>query len=257
MLIGGVPIPNIVLDHVDNYCMSNADTIINSKTYSQISHCNTNYKGGLRSDMGKVHFVPKDSVNEFLLYDFTVNMGDTLHNIYIEDGQGFGSLHDFIVYINSDSILINGIYRRRVYPDYGSQWIEGIGNTFGLFFEPWVNVSNYGLELHCMSQNDTTLYPNFSVGPCGLNLNTNEHYKNELNIQLNPNPASECITFTFSLLLSSGVIRILNLTSQTVIEKKNINVNAVTLDISDLPSGIYIGEVQQGQNIVRVQIVKI
>ena len=80
------PVPS--LQSVDYYCMESTDTLINSIQYSQISDCLNGYKGAMRDANGKVFYVPKDSAQEYLVYDFTAEVGDTLGDIYIWSTAG-------------------------------------------------------------------------------------------------------------------------------------------------------------------------
>src|ERR1700749_3933875 len=66
---------------------ANTDTTISSINYKKIFYFDSSgislYKGALRqATTRKVFFVPKDSLNENLLYDFSANIGDTVKNVY-------------------------------------------------------------------------------------------------------------------------------------------------------------------------------
>lgn len=159
------------LQSVDYYCMGIADTVINAVQYSQISNCLNGYRGALRDANGKVYYVPKDSVQEYLLYDFTAESGDTVKDVYIEALSfgwfpGQGSLMDVSIGV-VDSVLYGGIWRKRMRLG-GAYWIEGIGNTQGLLWDPFVNISNLLIKLECLSVNDSSIYPTSGYGPCDL-----------------------------------------------------------------------------------------
>lgn len=181
------PSPTFGLSMVSNYCMDGRDTVINSNTYSNLYFCGGAYKGALRDDGGRVMYVPKDSMQEFLLYDLTLSQGDTAHNVYVEtaweDPMGLYDIH--IGYV--DSVLINGAYRKRMIAN-SAYWIEGIGNTWGLLREHDPNVSQYYVELHCMSANDTTLYPTTQPGSCDLTVEMTESNLND-EVLIYPNPS--------------------------------------------------------------------
>jgi len=224
-----------ILTSVTNYCMYGSDTIINVNSYSKIHFCGGAYKGATRDVSGKVYFVPKDSLNEFLLYDFTAQQGDSL-KVYNEYNPNSAFLADLQAgYV--DSVLINGNYRTRINFDVGA-WIEGIGSTTGLFAENWVNVSNWIHDLNCMSENDTTLYPTFSTGQCSLTLNLNED-KNNLTYSIFPNPFSTQTTLQTDNLLHSATLTVDNCFGQQVKQIKNISGQTVVLSRDNLPSGLY------------------
>ena len=72
------------------FCSNGKDTVINNILQSKVFICNGQfagtYKGSYHDSLGMVFFTPKDSIKSFLLYDFTKNVGDTIHNLYLEDG---------------------------------------------------------------------------------------------------------------------------------------------------------------------------
>lgn len=158
--------PNPSLQRVDYYCMETSDTLINSVKYTQISDCLNGYRGAMRDANGKVFYVPKDSAQEYLVYDFTAKVGDTIRDVYMEYGWGGTGLDNvWVTFV--DSVFYEDLWRKRIY--LGSKyWIEGIGNSQGLLRDPFANISNFWIDLHCFSINDSSIYPNSGYGPCNL-----------------------------------------------------------------------------------------
>lgn len=186
------------------FCASGVDTIINSLIYTEIDRCsnvNSNYFGAIREDSSKVFFIPKDSTSEFLLYDFNVNIGDTVEVIYMSmSSTNNFYMQSFIVEDTSTTIINNKT--RRVIQIYGYSWIEGIGSNSGLFIEPFPNISNYFVDLTCVSVNDTIIYEGGGAqggggnilqqgipGICDLTLDVPEIEAID-NITLYPNPTN-------------------------------------------------------------------
>lgn len=191
------PVAVYHLNNVDNFCVNGEDTIISEKNYTKVNYCEGAYKGALRDEAGIVYYCPKDSSNEYVLYDFTVAPGDTVFDVYIEQYP----LGDVIIQA-IDSVLINGYYRKLIRLKDGGEWIEGIGCTQGLFMEPWYNVSFYELRLNCFSQNDTVLFPNYSIGACSLTVGEEEIVQSHLSLY--PNPATSFVNIDFSNLQESN-----------------------------------------------------
>jgi hypothetical protein len=169
-----------------NYTLA-GDTIVNGIIYHQLnkqeqsflvnnSWCYPNmpnpfdkgYVGAIRQDVvhRKVYFLAPSSKVDSLLYDFSLNVGDTLRT-YIAQV----CLSPVIV-TSIDSVLIGSNYRKRwTINESGcmtmGEIIEGIGSTFGLLY---IMVS-YGSNaegageavsnLYCFSQNNQSLYPNY------------------------------------------------------------------------------------------------
>ena len=222
----------------DNFCLPGTDTLIGSYNYSKIYRCGGAYKGALRDDSvaRKVYFIPADSASELLIYDFSVQNGDTAF-VYDEEGpytDVFTPVQHHYVY--TDSVLINGNYRKRVkFGDAPGMWIEGIGGTQGLFREAWANVSNYYTSLDCMSHADTTLYPTTSIGPCSLTEGIATTESSDA-LKLYPNPTTGTCTIETGQNTGSTV-EIKDVLGNTVLAS-GIRGSA-TIDLSGQAPGIY------------------
>ena len=86
------------------------DSLHNNLSYSKISKSllEPDDSGLLRVENEKVFFIPKDSIEEILLYDFSLEAGDTFQ---LADNWFLFS-PDYLVVNSIDSILImNGDYR--------------------------------------------------------------------------------------------------------------------------------------------------
>ncbi len=228
------PFFHYVLSHTTDYCMNGSDTLINSTDYKKVNYCEGAYKAAIRNDNGKVYIVPPDSTTEYLLYDFTLEVGDTLGEFYYESPYEWPQIsqHDIIIG-EVDSVSINNIYHKRINVDV-TYWIEGIGCAQGLFAEPYTNVSEYMGELMCMSQNDTTLYPQVSYSSCLLPIGIEESMNNT--ITLYPNPATTQLTITG---YTPAYLKLCNTLGQTVAEATN----TTTLLVGSLPKGLYVLQV--------------
>lgn len=155
------------LQQVDYYCMDASDTLINSVQYSQISDCLNGYRGAMRDANGKVFYVPKDSAQEYLVYDFTAVVGDSVKGVFMDYGWGGAAFEDLLV-THVDSVWYGGSWRKRMYFNGSGEWIEGIGNSQGLLRDPFANISNFWINLECFSINDSSIYPTSGYGPCNL-----------------------------------------------------------------------------------------
>ena len=137
------------------------DTIINGYKYRQFltddqsfsislqgdssSNAYTWYEYAIRQDTQekKVFVIPFFTNQEYLLYDFSLGIGDSLEGYLIT---------------TVDSILVgDGSYRRRIH--FGGEFlIEGIGSTNGFIPEvPEYQLSVIHYYLDCMTQGNTTL----------------------------------------------------------------------------------------------------
>lgn len=183
------------------------DTLIDSVTYQKIErsgsfHCHAapispeiGYMGAFRNNVvtRKVFFIPRDSLTEMLLYDFNLNIGDTV-NGYLD----MVASNNTAVISTIDSILIGNSYRKRWnYQSTAPYWdgtiVEGIGCEYGLL-EGLCAMFDFNGSLHCFSVDNQTLYPISSPGPCALILHAPTiEEKGDNQIICSPNPASGSI----------------------------------------------------------------
>ncbi len=245
--------------HYSMYCFANGwgeedysitfsgDTLINSQTYQKLTTpfvqsssvgCGGNssgYKGAIRQDTSvkKVFYVPPTDTIEQLLYDFTMEVGDTVRG-YIE---GFAFQPDIVQSI--DSVLVGNTYRKRwnINNCYNIHFIEGIGSTYGLF-ERSPNCINDlpDFSLICFQQNGQSLYPD-TITNCQLinSVNYFEYYSNKIDVFPNPSYGSFIIDLGN---VDIQQINISDLLGNIIIQKK-VN-DQPQIKIENLKTGIYI-----------------
>ena len=117
---------------------------------------NNEQHGYLREADQRVYFRFSDETEEFMLYDFSLNVGDIMY-LPIANYQYISYEMGWVVWV--DSVLIGTKYHRKIH--INSSWmdvafIEGVGSTQGLLYceIPWVDW--YGF-LNCFSINDVVL----------------------------------------------------------------------------------------------------
>ncbi len=82
--------------------------------------------GFLRQDSMKIYFRTQFNPTQYLVYDFNLEVGDSLPITTI-------NFQDFLVVNAVDSVLIGASWRRRMFFNDGASWlIEGIGHNAGL-----------------------------------------------------------------------------------------------------------------------------
>jgi hypothetical protein len=202
--------------------------------------------GAFREDtaLRKVYYVPKDSSNESLLYDFNLSVGDTLPLAY-------NNWDTTITVTSIDSILMGSDYRKRFWlsipsfnlpTGYGSL-IEGMGSTFG-FYDRIVTPFESGNYLNCFTVNGQTIFLD-STGHCIHTLGISEINKNS-SLLISPNPAHNKLNVECKLL--NAELRIYDMMGRKVM---NAEIGNSKLEIGiDFPPGIYFVRVSDGQNAV-------
>lgn len=159
-------------DGNDYYSINfSGDTLINSQTYHKLTtpfvetystgSCSgtlTGYKGAIRQDITakKVFIVPPTETTEELLYDFNMQVGDTVKGYIATIYPPADTV------ISIDSVLVGSTYRKRwnINNCYNIYIIEGVGSTYGLLeISPDCMFDHADYSLTCFQQNGRPLYP--------------------------------------------------------------------------------------------------
>lgn len=222
-------------------------TIQNGITYSIYEGSNDSALVRFDTTTNKVYtkiyrnsYYPLDT-NEFVLYDFNANVGDSLKTPY----------HNYIVR-TKDSININGTKHYTFQIDNGLRLltiIEGIGSIndplmpyLGFFFE-WQQ------RLVCFQNNGT--YPTLSVPYTYMEFDNNISCKdtngvdvknipiNRQGVTISPNPANQYSKITFPYTIQSGRLTITDVLGKTICSKSITNKTEIA--IGEMPaSGFYL-----------------
>jgi hypothetical protein len=240
------------------------DTVINTITYHKLKktgmmyfqdlngNCHpvfwyniNQYAGGFRNDSinKRVYYFPPFALNESLLYDFNLNLGDTT-DTYLSNFIG----EDWIV-TNVDSVLIGNEYHRRLQLNYclgkPLHIIEGIGSTLGLLspFICWEPYYEHVSNLMCFKQDNQTVYPDHILD-CELvsSVNQLDEFNQDVHVSIFPNPSNDLLSVTTSLI--GFDICIYNQSGQLV-NKKTVDSNSTQMDISTWQTGPYLMELSQ------------
>ena len=233
--------------------MDNHDSVIDGVSYSVVHSykydCWHNYRPDtiieedflLREENQKVFVY--NSYGERLLYDYSLNIGDTFACSY--------DLSMKVISIDTLDILINGQRCRKWSFAYywegdttnlftmsdGVEWIEGLGSTKGLLFYDVAStlIAGGGYmngRLRCYEYEEDLIYHKESSDDCENHLLGIGTVDKE-SLLLYPNPAKESIT-----LEAMEDIFIYNSLGQVVRHIPNPK-GETTIKISELPKGIY------------------
>lgn len=237
------------------------DTSIDTHTYTKIyqsgiysfSSWDSIYRGALRNDTlnRKVYFVDMDSTNERLLYDFSLNIGDTIFGIMPGLSPGYGVISSI------DSVLVGSNYHKAFMVDGGfAVIIEGVGSTRGLL-ELFFYQFESAYELICFS-NNSEVYPNSSAS-CPLimesALSIPKLTNQQLLIDIYPNPFNSITTITFSEEQRNTSIKITDMLGQAI---KTISFTGkqMTIEKEQMRAGIYFVQIADDKkNIVSKKII--
>jgi len=244
----------------------NGDTVFNGLTYKKIykkgtgyyswfgpppgspsctgtySYVNAQSEHFVRSDAKKIFIrVPNDTA-EYLLYDFNLQIGDSLPLTYNNYQSG-------TIVTAIDSIATPYGYRQR-FTVTGQAWItelvEGIGHDRG-FLEPVSVVLECGFYLNCFSLNDTIYYPaSPTSGPvCELTLGSPELSDNENGLLVFPNPFNDFTTIMWKKNIENASLILYDIQGKEVNRKIGISGNQFLLQREKLDAGMYFFELKE------------
>ncbi len=237
------------------------DTLLNGQQYKNIytlwawdttvtSPFNT-YYAGIR-EQGKRVYVMLDNPPEHLLYDFNLNVGDTIFHDYSLMTNAPDSFYRIVTAIDS-FLLQDGNYRKAFYlaPGPGIPFndtvVEGIGSiTWRGLFNPLINtICTCGdtYTFSCFKELETVLYLEntfCSYCFCGLGVGVEEEMNEQ--VKLSPNPFSFSATnaaLNFSRQVNNSSIIIYNSLGQVVKRIGHISGKTVELNFN-LNNGLYL-----------------
>ena len=215
------------------------------------------YIGAIREDgLKRIYFFPDTATitAEQLLYDFNLNVGDTLPYSYNNSSYFLGQ--NYVSQI--DSILLGSVYHKRFqissyagYPDYVSI-IEGVGSTFGLL-EMFIDPFEWSDNLTCYKHNGTTVYTDGAFSTtCSLPtpVGINEHSQ-ENQISLFPNPSTGIVNLKtpFS---EKAEIEICDVLGSRILYSEHASFE-FSIDLSQQQKGIYFLKAKSGNKISTTQ----
>ncbi len=247
---------------------TDGDTIINSNTYVKIKKTEIpaindisiypTYTGAIRQDTlnKKIYIVLTDSTTERILYDFSLQIGDTINSVLHDLANNIASCGVETIYL-IDSILISGNYHKAFYiqggcGDMSLSFIEGIGSSYGLIFP---NVfGQVESHLSCTKVNGQTYYPS-NTSSCNLTTSINS-LDNTFAVNIFPNPTTGELNIKIVPSTHSSVSVIIINTLGEIMFKEKINSTGNKLDISSLPKGLYFIKLNSGENTIIKKIIK-
>jgi len=204
----------------------NGDTLINGVAYSKLykgghyyeedffggetfnhRYYSNEYAGAIREEAAKWYFYGGTDFlpeQEYLLYDFTLNVGDPLPFTFNNPDVG-------LTVASIDTLLINNVEKRRfnIADQMGpgaTYIIEGIGSDVGLI-EP-IQQFEYIWRLVCYAEGGVPLWPESGI-ECDLNVNSPAvNIKKELEILVYPNPFTNIALLKFPEIRHSGLLQV-------------------------------------------------
>jgi hypothetical protein len=255
------------------------DSVINSKKYkkyyvsldSTLSPQSLYYSGLVRQDIPnkKIYGIGQFSSSEHLSYDFGLNVNDTARI----SGVAGGGNNSLIKVVAKDSILIAGLYRKRLKlisynPQYSNGdefWIEGIGSLFGPLQSGACESRQTDTrpclrDLLCQKVGTALTYINPVYNSCYFNtdfkncpVGIGEIYDHAFDIKFHPNPVEDKIIieseFFDQRMAAKNELnfKVVNTLSQLLLAAPLVS---PIIKVADLSQGIYFLQIYEGRKLL-------
>ena len=244
-----------------NYYL-NGDSVIGDKTYKKMfrrgtltnvywgnpeypDDCGTDFTYNelyalIRSADRRMYYRSVDiwnpSESEALLYDFNLDVGDTLATTEFNPEGPYPRTVVAIDSINTP----NGYLQVFTLDSWGGPQtlIEGVGTDWGVFvvlYQPF----DCGFDLLCYSLSDSTYYPEPAEGNCYLTLGLDRN-PDEVEFALHPNPADDEVLIRSRQ--EASTIHVYSSTGKRV-HSEHSHSSETHINVQDWPAGLYIIEV--------------
>lgn len=239
---------SVYLQTYTNVLDIKGDTLIDNILYSKVflsryygirSHLdNSSLVFLAREDSNRVfvrnNFYENPFPDEFIVYDFNLDKGDTINIPLIEGGSFLGAFIKITI-DSVDNIERGGTNLKRMFlsSDAGDfipcQWIEGIGSTLGLF-QVIGNISDGPyLFLNCLYQGDSLIY-HYGLYPDCLVFVGLEDVNNDISVKLYPTIVDDVLNISstdYPLNISFIDMFGREVLKETLYYDKTINCNAL------------------------------
>ncbi len=212
------------------------DTTINSQVYKKVYISeeevpnNWKYEGAIREEDRKVWYLAKYESEERKIYDFTLEVSDTVSFVW-----------DPMIVDSISYIELNGEDRKQFWFSVDGQggiiehWIEGIGSNYGILQSGGYFIVGWATWFLCMSEEGELIYMNPNFNSCYMfSTEIEEAYLS--GIELYPNPVTDKIIIKNSDNIKIESVSLIDLRGQLLLNyKKGVD----EIDLSAFPSGMY------------------
>lgn len=249
-----------------NKIVTNGDTVIGTQSYIKLlgrafvqdgsgwlGLQSPYFAGYFRNDSANKRIYYRESVesNDTLLYDFNLELGDTLPTSYVYNPEWA----NIITVDQIDSITQNGISLKQYHLN-GAGWgnsylIEGVGSTHGLF-SPIIGFFEFTWDMTCYLNYEKMIFLGGSYWCDQIPVDI-EEVKDEQQAVIYPNPFDDAVSIDLPGTEDQAVtVEILNTTGQQVYSKITSG-SHIRVNTKAIVSGLYFIRVYTGLKSVLTQ----
>lgn len=191
------------------------------------------YMGAFRDDtvLKKIYFIFTTDSVEKMIYDFGLNVGDTLV-------PGIGVFGPDAIITSIDSLLIGNSFRKRLNINGGmSYMVEGIGGSWG-FIDPLFTFEA-GSSLLCFSENHQALFPD-TCADCSIITSVQSEVMTIEALHIYPNPFKQYTFLEFTNPEMKNLsLRIFDSYGRIMKSMSVVNMGRIRIERENLSGGIY------------------
>lgn len=255
-----------VLEPIEFEDYTCGDTTFGGQAYTKVfTHIrafgggeSTYLQGSIREAGKQVFFYKFPENIEFLLYDFSLQIGDTIEvKRSVEENIQLFTMR----VLSIDSVtLTDGVHKRwklkSVFSaDFPETWVEGVGSTFGLVSRTLGYVGGTPPKLNCTLQAGATIYTLPNYPPCDFTLSAEcqemvaVHTPENTSAVVFPNPFSEKLSVSLPADHVSCALRLYDCFGK-LLRSANVSGQPTFTWLRDgLPTGIYFLKIEkQGES---------
>ena len=149
---------------------------------------------------------------------------------------------------STNSVPVAGKYTIIKRNDAASPWAVQGNFTLASILSNTVTASNTGIN----SFSDFAI----GIGSADITLGTTDFENNLLKLNLYPNPTSDILNLEMSNSIENGIVKIILLTGQIILEQKNLSGTNFNIDVSNLNSGLYLIQLSDKNQIYNAKFIK-
>lgn len=217
-----------------NYQKISANGLLNIAEVERVNYIR-------RDSLGRVYSYHKPDNQEYLIYDFSKQPGDTIE------------IHSYAGWINQTYHLVvtavDTVYygRNRIRQHFGSiECIEGMGMIYEYTSHPFYPMIGEGVfdawiyRLLCFHENGQRVYYDDKYDTCVYNRIWNgiNEVANE-NVSLSPNPTSNNFTLTLSQQPQLNTTLLIHDAIGRLMKQEELTTTSQLVSVTDLPNGMY------------------
>lgn len=233
------------------YYLTTGDTLLAGKNYKKIAIDYLGLRqeiGGLREETAtkKIYFRDFPTNTEFVMYDFSLSVGNQFEAKEYDINSGLCCISKFIRLDSIKSLPLNTLNRVYYFSQQGTSnkvvWVEGVGSLAGIMYAGSAPIVNTVGELNCAQKNTLFTYRSnyyFNNGnQCTLLIGNDKVSETAYQVELFPNPLHTAIMHIQTDAPDITTAELYSVLGEKI-KTYHLDSQYTDLNMATLPAGIY------------------